>query len=183
MLVSSEEREWLRSIVCATRERRDCLRALAKVAPEGAWLSAGFVRNAVWSELFGAQRVQLESDLDVIYFDARDTDPERDLALERALFTHVPALWSVKNQARMAHHNGVPAYRDVEDALACFPETATAIAVRQLDAGFEVLAPYGLSDLRAGVIRPTPCIPRAVFERRCESKRWRERWPLVRIER
>jgi len=183
MQVSSQESEWLRSIVCASRERRDCLRALAAVAPSGAWLSAGFVRNAVWSELFGAQRVQLEADLDVIYFDAGDAHRERDLALERELFTHVPALWSVKNQARMAERNALPPYRDVADALAHFPETATAVAVRLQGGDFEVLAPYGLADLRAGVIRATPRIPPAVFSRRSPSKSRRERWPAVRVER
>jgi len=183
MQVSSQDTQWLRTIVCASRERRDCLRALTSAGPPDAWLSAGFVRNAVFSELFGAQRVQLESDLDVIYLDARDTDPERDLAFERALFAQLPALWSVKNQARMAAHNGDTPYRDVEDALAHFPETATAVAVRMRGHELEVLAPYGLADLRAGVIRKAPRVRRAVFVARCESKRWQERWPQVRVER
>ena len=185
MRASAGEASWLHTIVCATRERRDCLRALSSLAPPGAWLSAGFVRNAVFTELFGPPRVQLESDLDVIYFDAQQLDVERDLAFERTLFAHVPALWSVTNQARMAEYNGQPPYRDVEDALACFPETATAVAVRLRGNGseLEVLAPYGLTDLRAGVIRATPRIRQDVFESRCESKRWIERWPGVRVER
>jgi hypothetical protein len=155
---------------------------MASLAPPDAWLSAGFVRNAVFTQLFGAPRVQLESDLDVIYLDDANTDEERDLACERKLFAHVPALWSVTNQARMAAHNGNPPYRDVEDALAHFPETATAVAVRFSGVELEVLAPYGLADLRAGVIRATPRIRPAVFRERCESKRWRERWPGVRVE-
>jgi hypothetical protein len=146
-------------------------------------LSAGFVRNAVFSELFGPPRMQLEADLDVIYFDAEHSDEERDLACERALFAHVPALWSVTNQARMAKQNGHPPYRSVEDALASFPETATAVAVRLNGNELEVLAPHGLADLRAGVIRATPRIRPAVFQARCESKRWLERWPGVRVER
>lgn len=181
MRASSAEVSWLQTIVCDSRERRDCLRAVAHLAPAGAWLSAGFVRNAVFSELFGPPRMQLESDLDVIYFDAQHRDPERDLACERELFAHVPALWSVTNQARMAEKNGNPPYRDVEDALTYFPETATAVAVRMNGHGLEVLAPYGLEDLRAGVIRATPRGRKAVFEARCESKRWTERWPGVRV--
>ena len=74
MRASAGEASWLHTIVCATRERRDCLRALSSLAPPGAWLSAGFVRNAVFTELFGPPRVQLESDLDVIYFDAQQLD-------------------------------------------------------------------------------------------------------------
>ena len=183
MPVSSEQRQWLRTIVCASRERRECLHALGGIAPPDAWLSAGFVRNAVFSELFGPQRVQLESDLDVIYLDERATDPERDLALERELFARAPALWSVKNQVRMSQDNGLAPYRDVQDALAHFPETATAVAVRMRGSELEVLAPYGLDDLRAGVIRATPLIRREVFLARCDSKRWLERWPGVRVVR
>ena len=56
----------------------------------------------------------------------------------------------------MHARNGHAPYRDVADALAHWPETATAIAARLGPAGVEILAPHGLADLFALLARPTP---------------------------
>ena len=63
-----------------------------------------------------------------------------------------------------------------------WPETATAIAVRLAADRIEVLAPFGLDDLFAMTVRPTPAFEgtkRPVFEQRALKKRWSERWPQV----
>ena len=44
----------------------------------------------------------------------------------------------------------------------------------------EIVAPFGLDDLMAGVLRPTPRFAAAkydVFLERVRRKRWMERWP------
>jgi hypothetical protein len=176
------EADWLRAIILSSHTRRACLRAVRDYGPPDAWLSAGFVRNPVFDALFGAARIAVVSDLDVIYLDAQALDRERDRAFERALNARVRAEWSVKNQARMAVRNGVAPYRNVGDALAHFPETATAVAVRLQHGKLAVLAPHGLADLRSGVLRGTPGFDPAVFSERCVSKRWRERWPQIVLE-
>ena len=63
---------------------------------------------------------------------------------------------TVTNQARMHERNGHAPYRDLADALAHWPETATAIAARLGPGGVEILAPHGLADLLALIARPTP---------------------------
>jgi len=169
------------AIVLRGLERRERLRAMRACAPRDAWLSAGFVRNAVFDQLFGPARVQTNPDLDVIYLDASDSRAERDRGLERELHARSPGPWSVKNQVRMAVRNGNPRYSDVEAALRHFPETATAVAVRLHEGSLQLLAPYGLTDLCSGVIRATPRIRAEVFALRCVEKRWNERWPGVRV--
>jgi hypothetical protein len=169
---------------------------MREFGPEDAWLSAGFVRNAVFTHMFGPPRIAMVSDLDVIYFDENRTSRERDRRFERALTANLTASWSVKNQASftrpatskprsrmtLRRRVTVPAYTDVGEALSHFPETATAVAVRLGNPGLEVLAPCGLKDLRAGLIRATPHTQADVFAARCAEKRWTERWPGVRVE-
>ena len=162
-----------------------CLAVLAAHGPDGAWIGAGFVRNAVWDHLSGQDTEALPlADLDVVFHDTAIATAEQDAAFEAALSTAAPDLpWSVRNQARMHERNGHRPYRDVADALVHWPETATAIAARLGPQGVELLAPFGLDDVLAMVIRPTPAfrtkpeIPLA----RLEAKGWRTRWPGLRL--
>jgi len=173
--------DWLRVVLLRSNERRACLRTLREHGPLDAWLAAGFVRNAVFTHLFGPPRIPMVEDLDVIYIDAAKLSRKYDRQFQRALSGQLTAAWQVKNQARMARRNKDSPYLDVNDALAHFPETSTAVAVRLGGNGLEVLAPYGLADLRAGIIRATPAISRQVFAERCTEKRWAERWPGIRF--
>ena len=162
-----------------------CLAVLAAHGPAGAWIGAGFVRNAVWDHLSGQDTEALPpADLDVVFHDPVNATAEQDAAFEAALHIAAPDLpWSVRNQARMHECNGHRPYRDVADALAHWPETATAIAVRLGPKGVELLAPFGVDDVLDIIIRPTPAfrtkpeIPLA----RLEAKGWRARWPGLRL--
>ena len=149
------------------------------------WVGAGFVRAAVWDHLHGSAASAQDSDVDVVWFDPARASPDVDRALEAVLAaSHATVSWSVKNQARMHVRNGDPPYASTEDAVRHWPETATAVAVRRTADRLDVLAPFGLADLFAMLIRPTPAfsgdrLPR--FHRRVHDKRWQERWPLARV--
>jgi hypothetical protein len=162
-----------------------CLAVLAAHGPAGAWIGAGFVRNAVWDHLSGLDTEALPpADLDVVFHDPAIATVEQDAAFEAALSVAAPDLpWSVRNQARMHERNGHHPYRDVADALTHWPETATAIAARLGPQGVEILAPFGVDDVLEMIIRPTPAfrtkleIPLA----RLEAKGWLTRWPGLRV--
>jgi len=99
----------------------------------------------------------LDSDVDVVYWDPGNATPERDIAIEKHLFEQYADIpWSVHNQARMHERNGDAPYRNTEDAIRCWPETATAIAARLSGTRVEVLAPHGVQDLVNLIVRPTP---------------------------
>jgi hypothetical protein len=162
-----------------------CLAALAAHGPAGAWIGAGFVRNAVWDHLSGLDTEALPpSDLDVVFHDPAIATAEQDARIEAALCTAAPDLpWSVRNQARMHERNGHRPYSDVADALTHWAETAAAIAARLGPQGVEILAPFGVEDVLEMIIRPTPAfrtkpeIPLA----RLEAKSWLTRWPRLRV--
>jgi hypothetical protein len=80
--------------------------------------------------------------------------------------------------------NGDAAYVSATDALRCFPETATAVAVRRNDQDHcDVAAPLGLDDLFGLIVKPTPRFAddkRQLYDNRVQAKGWLEAWPLLR---
>ena len=147
------------------------------------WIGAGFIRNAVWDALHG-RPIEASSlnDVDVIYLDPTDTRDERDTALESRLKSLAPDVnWQVRNQARMHLRNADAPYRTISDAIAHWPETATAIAARTIHGKVEVIAPYGIADLIALIVRPTPAFAHKmeIYRARLKSKDWAARWPSL----
>jgi hypothetical protein len=162
---------------------RELLRAIATLAIDDCWIGAGVIRNAVWDCLHDYP-IQLASgsDVDVVYCDHRNINSESDLVIERRLTTDwTGILWSVRHQARMHKRNGDAPYRDSEDALRCWPETATAIAARLWEGQVQIIAPHGVDDLVRMIVRPTPAFrtKMSVYERRLASKDWARRWPRL----
>ncbi len=162
------------------------LRAVAQLNLPDCWIGAGFIRDAVWDALHGrTPDCARLNDVDVIFFDPRNTGAEHDRAIEHRLAALMPGRpWSVKNQARMHQRNRESPYRDTADAVSRWPETATAIAARWCEDRVEILAPLGLDDLLGLIIRPTPAFEnrRNEVAQRVASKGWRTRWPRLRIE-
>jgi uncharacterized protein len=63
------------------------LKQVQALSLEDCWVRAGFVRNAVWNHLHGRPvELSLYSDVDVVYWDTHDINPERDVAVEKRLF-------------------------------------------------------------------------------------------------
>ncbi|MEJ3744599.1 nucleotidyltransferase family protein [Actinomycetes bacterium KLBMP 9797] len=156
-----------------------------------AWVGAGAIRDLVWGELYGSGfHPSQVRDLDVAFFDPSDLSRDRDDSATRQLAAGAPDVpWEATNQA--AVHTwyeatfGEPAapLHSVADAIATWPETATAVGVR-LGAGdeIEVCAPLGLGDLLSGVWRHNP--RRISVERSLERlarHRPAERWPGVHV--
>ncbi|MEH3041599.1 MAG: nucleotidyltransferase family protein [Sphingomonas paucimobilis] len=149
------------------------------------WIGAGFVRNAVWDQLHGRTASPPTGDVDVLWHDPRRPDATEDRRLEAMLRAVGPDVaWSVKNQARMHLRNGDAPYASVADAMRCWPETATAVAVRRIgETGCEVTAPFGLDDLMRSILRPTPRFvgdKRSIYAERVRSKDWLTIWPGLR---
>ena len=194
-------RGWRRWHECLNRGMRDaadiadfiahnprmmcCLAVLAAHGPAGAWIGAGFVRNAVWDHLSEQDTEATPlADLDVVFHDPVIATAEQDAAFEAELCAAASDLpWSVRNQARMHERNGHRPYRDVADALTHWVETATAIAARLGPKGVEILAPFGVDDVLGMILRPVPAYrgKPEVLRARLEAKGWLTRWPRLRV--
>jgi hypothetical protein len=150
------------------------------------WLvGAGFVRNPVWDALHNLEKQTPINDIDVAYFDSNDVSEESENKYQETLSKKLSADWSVTNQARMAKINNQTAnYVSTEDAIAHWPETATAIGVTMLpDDTLKVIAPHGLHDLFSLKLRMTPDFGdgREAFLNRVEKKQWLSKWPKLEI--
>ncbi|MEO6918866.1 MAG: nucleotidyltransferase family protein [Collimonas sp.] len=175
----------LQDLLRADPERRRIVALVHSLDLPDCWVAAGFARNAVWDFLHGRSPSLPSSDVDVIWFDPGSSDAAIDLQLEAHLKDMDGSIaWSVKNQARMHVRNDDPPYLSSGDAMRFWPETATAVAVRQTTSGdLEITAPFGLEDLYAARIRPTPRFSgekHTLFTQRLESKKWLAHWPLLR---
>lgn len=147
-------------------------------------LAAGFVRNLVWDRLHGFNTPTAMNDIDLIYFDARQTDPQRDREIEAILRSRHPDLpWSVRNQARMHERNGDAPYCSSLDAMRYWVEVETAVGVRLLaGGGMEILAPFGLDSLFAKNITLNPKRHKAAdFADRLSKKNWLQIWPELQV--
>lgn len=170
-------------------------RALTVVRDSGlpdAWIGAGVLRDLVWSERYGdGFDPTTVRDVDVVFFDptrlSRDDD-DRATARLAAGWPEPP--WEARNQAAVhtwyaAKFGGEPIapYRSVAEAVATWPEYATAVAVRlRPDGELDVCAPYGLTDLLAGVWRHNPArVDVALSRRRLARHRPARRWPRVTV--
>lgn len=163
--------------------RRRALEAVAALNLPDGWIGAGFLRDAVWDHLHGYGMRPPVGDVDVLWHSPAHAGQAEDRQIERQLHQSLPGLaWSVKNQARMNLRNGDAPYLSVADAMRNWPETATAVAVRLEAGAFEINAPFGLDDLFAMRLRPTPAFiqaKRLIYEDRIVAKQWLQRYPRV----
>lgn len=152
-------------------------------------VGAGVIRNLVWDRFQGMPRTA-PHDVDVAYFDPHDVSESRDEAIAAELSQRHPGVpWEVTNQAgvHLWYHKvfGYPveALDSIEDAVATWPETATAVAVRlRGDDRLDVIAPYGVGDLLGMVLRRNPRrVSYAHFLERLQAKRIADKWPQVRV--
>ncbi|HWJ68918.1 MAG TPA: nucleotidyltransferase family protein [Sphingobium sp.] len=166
--------------------RLAALQAVAALMLPDGWIGAGFVRDAVWDQLHGHGPRPPAGDVDVIWFDPLTAHEAAERAIEGQLRSRMPHLdWSARNQARMHLRNGDAPYQSVADAMRHWPETATAIAARlRPDGAIDINAPFGVDDLFALRLRPTPSFAtdkRPIFQMRVVSRRWLERYPGLQL--
>jgi hypothetical protein len=184
----SESEQQLCAWIAEDPWRMDCLAALAALAAPDAWIGAGFVRNLAWDRLHGFAAPTPLADVDVLIFDPQAGEAE-EREIQTLLRTQGPqAPWSVRNQAGMHRGNGDLSYCNTADAIGHWLETATAVAVRLDEKGIlHLLAPFGLDDLFALTVRPTPHARSrrdrlTAYRHRLGEKAWDRTWPGLRIE-
>lgn len=167
------------------------LRAVRSLQVPEACIGAGAVRNLVWDHLHGHDRPSALADVDVAYFDDATHDPARDGQLQARLQTLMPGVpWEVTNQAWVhtwfegAFGHPVAPLTSLHEAVASWPEYATAVAVRLAsDDTITVIAPHGLDDLFALRVRRNPArVSVETYRERVRQKAYTERWPRVTID-
>lgn len=165
----------------------DILKAAKQLDLSDWWICAGFIRSKIWDVLHDFKERTVISDIDVIYFDKKIMVEAEEKKLEKVLHEILPEIpWSVKNEARMHVQNNLNPYLNAEDAIAKFPETVTALAVRLDNNGqLELTAPHGVKDVVNMIVRPTPFFSNSrllmdIYHERIKAKDWGKHWYLLR---
>jgi hypothetical protein len=137
------------------------------------YVGAGALCQTVWNDAHGYSLTEHISDIDLVYFDSdllEESESKHTLNAQR-LFSDIPRRIDLKNQARVhlwyAARFGytIAPYTSVEQAMATWPTTATAV---------------GLDDLFKLVVRPNKLqITRAIYE--AKVSRWQKHWPKLQI--
>lgn len=180
-----DDEQRLFALIRADREVMELLRlARALALPDWA-LAAGVIRARVWDHLTGRKTPLALNDVDVIFFDAQDTSKAREAAIEAELAKARPDLdWQVRNQARMHLGRGVAPYLSTLDAMCDWLEVPTAVGLRlEADESFTLLAPFGLADLFALILRPTLAGKAKIdlYRERLAQKPWQKLWPELQL--
>ena len=168
---------------------RAILEMIRSLELKDSWLAAGSIRNFIWNILSGKSGFDAETDVDVIFFDPT-VSYEKTLQLEMELRKAFPAYsWELKNQVYMHIHSpNTQPYTSSKDAMSKYPECCTAIGLRLLENDkLELFAPYGLADIRAFQVRPTPHFladaeRKKLYMERIRKKNWQTKWPQLSFE-
>jgi uncharacterized protein len=166
------------------------LAILRELAPPQWRLAGGCLYQTVWNVLTDRPRGTGINDYDVIYFD--DCDPSWDA--EDAVIRRVAAATEggvgpieVRNQARVhlwfEHRFGTPypPLAAADEAIARYASIAHAVGVRlEPDGRLDVVAPFGLDDIFAMVIRPNYALDNAASHAR-KAERVKAIWPEVTV--
>lgn len=175
------------SIIRGSIHTKDLLEVIRSEKTKDLYLCGGQVRNAIWDSLSGHVSNFSGDDVDVIYYDDKDISEQAETAVAERLKEKRPNLrWTVKNQARMAAHNGDNKYSNIKEAILAFPDTSSAIAIKLNAFGsLCMIAPYGLRPLFSMIVTPTPHIIKCGnlerYSKRIMEKRWSERWSNLQI--
>ncbi|WP_321908331.1 nucleotidyltransferase family protein [Burkholderia cepacia] len=178
-------------LVEIARQSSWCMSALSAARAMGlkSWcIGAGAIRNLVWDSLHGYVTPTCLADVDLAYFDPSDLSSIRDAEIQHSLTAQYPEYpWEVTNQAAVhtwfeaAFGHPVSPFVSLEHAVASWPEFATSVGLTLLeDDSINVIAPYGLDDLFAMVVRRNPArINVYTYRKRIEQKQYQKRWPGV----
>ena len=155
-----------------------------------AWLVAGCLFQTVWNLRAGRDATAGIKDYDLFYFDSDDLSEQAEADIDQrvqACLGDLGITVEAKNQARVHtwYHDwfgfSYPKLVNSRDGIDRFLVPGTCVGLQPTQGGTPRLyAPYGLTDLYDGVLRPNPrCDHRVLFRKKAES--YRARWDWLRI--
>ena len=150
-------------------------------------LTAGCLFQTFWNVRSGNAPEWGIKDYDVFYFDDQDLSYEaEDRVIQRVarVTADLPITVEVKNQARVhlwyadRFGGSYPQLRSARDGMDRYLISCTCVGIAVQGRG--LYAPYGLDELKAGLLRINPANPKPdQFRNKAES--YRKRWQWLEI--
>jgi uncharacterized protein len=185
-----QQRQHFERIIRSDQDLMRLLGAVRGLALPQWRLVAGCLYQTVWNVLTGRPRGTGIKDYDLIYFDASNLSwaaEDRVIGKVARATRGLPGPVEVRNQARVhlwfKQRFGAPypPLACADDALLQYSSVVHAVGVRlEQDGRLDVVAPFGLADLFAMVIRPNRALDnRASYE--AKAARAKAVWPEVTV--
>lgn len=158
--------------------------------PSDYYIGAGCIADTVWNDLSGYPLTYGISDVDVVYFDDKNTAIENEENYRRLLTKKLgefPFKLDVKNEAcvhlwyKQKFGFQIEPYTSLENAIDSWPTTATSLGIRkEKNDSYVIYAPYQLDDLFSMIIRPNKkIITKEIYEKKAEK--WHCKWDKLTI--
>jgi len=162
---------------------------LFRLALPDAWIVSGCLVQTAWNLQTMRALDHGIADYDVFYFDP-DTSWQAEDAVIRKLRGRLAQLdvkVEARNQARVhlwypqKHGLPYPALHSSAQGIDRFLTKTTQVGIRRTQAGHDVYAPNGFSDIADMVVRPnhTPNFSAANYE--AKASRWKTLWPEITV--
>lgn len=163
--------------------------ALPELGVPDAWLVSGCVFQSVWNGLSGREPGYGILDYDVFYFDPDTSYEAEDAVIRRC--ANVFDAWGVevqvRNQSRVhlwypqKFGRPYPPVSSIEDALRRFLAPACAVGIRLTGDGPDLMAPFGVDDLLARLVRRNPATTGPEDQYALKAARWAAVWPEITV--
>src|SRR5436190_13746227 len=173
---AADQRRRFEAIVRADPGLMRLLAVLRELALPQWRLVAGCLYQTVWNVLTGRPRGTGINDYDVIYFDDRDLSWDAEDAVIRRVGAATEGAVGpveIRNQARVhlwfeqRFGTPYPPLASADEAIARYASIAHAVGVRlEPDDRLDLVAPFGLADIFAMVIRPDHALAHAASHAR-----------------
>ncbi|RGP72431.1 FAD binding domain [Fusarium sporotrichioides] len=154
------------------------------------YLAAGALTQTVWNVVTNRDPEQGIDDYDLIYFDASDLSWEAEDAViqkGKEIFKDIPVEVEIRNQARVhlwyekKFGRPCPQHISSESSMTTWGTNTALIGVRlRDDGGWDIFAPWGLSDMFRLIVRPNQQImSEETYTKKTE--RWIKIWPEITV--
>jgi uncharacterized protein len=189
-VTAADQRRRFDAIIRADPGLMRLLAVLRELALPQWRLVAGCLYQTVWNVLTGRPRGTGINDYDVIYFDNGDLSWDaEDAVIRRVAVATEGAVGpvEVRNQARVhlwfeqRFATPYPPLAAADEAIARYASIAHAVGVRlEPEDRLDLVAPFGLADIFAMVIRPNRALDNAASHAR-KAERVKAIWPEVTV--
>jgi hypothetical protein len=168
----------------------ELLERVRELALPRCYVAGGAIPQILWNHFHRFDRNHGLLDFDVVYFDAQDLSAEREATIQARLgepLPRFPVRIEAINEARVHvwyeadFGKAIEPFTGTEDAIYCFPTTASATGVTVGPSGeWKLFAPHGLTDLLGLVVRANKVqITEDRYAEKCA--RWSKFWPRLTI--
>lgn len=175
---------FISKLILSDEQICDLLQKCSKLGMREWALGGGALRNLIWDCKYYGSKVDNISDFDIVYFGGSGLPQGWTCRGKTVEFKDQS---TIHNNYRSWFGKDFAAFKNINESVQFWSETATCIAAYMHNGKLELITPYGIDDLMEGVFRPNPnhyaLVPISNFDYRLASTRILEKYPSLTIVR